>query len=413
MAVEITISRARRQPSRSALQFKSLSPILAGLLLITATIAQGCRGRDQGPSRTISGGVEIVENGAGIYPVKGEPKALTLREEFRIDLEDDSVAATGLTDIENLDVDSQGRVFIYRRSAAPGNTVFVFDARGRFERSFGPIGQGPGEVQNPRFMRLTAKGEIPILCMGHRVVFFDTEGRMVRTTAPPAPFFPVPHGFLPLANGDYLIAYLRVNPETFEYSEVGLGLFAPDLAKRLELRTYPAPGENKLKTFFPDFPVVAASEKAIFLASTASTREIEVYDLSGRLIRKILADYPPVDVPPGFREKCLGSLPPEHPFWKNLDVPTTFPPFLSLFTDDLGRLYAVGYGKDPGTGANVCDVFSPDGVRILRTALGYQAFQIDRLPIVPVVKNDRLYCVREKPGGYAEVLVCSLRWTAD
>lgn len=386
------------------------------MVVFLAAALQCACGRDKaGPIRTLKDGVETVENGAGIYPEKGEPRALSLGEEFRIDLEDDAVAATGLTDIDTLDVDTRGHIYLFKpiKPGATGNLVFKFDDRGRFMRSFGLLGQGPGEVQNPRFMRMTAKDEIPIACMGRRVVFFDTEGRVIRTTALPAPFFPVPHGFLPLANRDYLITYSRVNPETLEYSEFGLGLFAPDLAKRLDLRTYPAPGENEIKTFFPDFPVVAASETAIFLASMAPTREIAVYDLSGRLIRKILADYPPVDVPPGFRENFLGSFPPEHPFWKNLEVPRTFPPFLSLFTDDLGRLYAVGYGKDAVTGANVCDVFSPDGVRILRTALGHQALQINRLPIVPVARNGRLYCVREKPSGYAEVLVYSLHWTAD
>lgn|GEM_PF-175205 len=390
-------------------------PILAGLLLITATIAQGCRGRDQGPSRTISGGVEIVENGAGIYPVKGEPKALTLREEFRIDLEDDSVAATGLTDIDTLDVDARGRIYLFR-AYGPGTTerniVFRFDERGRFMRSFGRVGQGPSEIENPRFMRMTAKDEIPIACMGYRVVFFDTEGRVVRTTALPTGFLPLPRGFLPLANGDYIISYLRVDPETHGSSGYGVGLFGPDFAKRLDLRTYPVPNNDSLRTPFFDFPVVGASETAIFLTSVAPTREIEVYDLGGRLVRKILADYPAVRIPAGFREEYLGPLPRDNPLWKNLVFPNTFPPFKALFTDDHGRLYAVGYGKDPGTGANVCDIFSPDGVRILRAALGYQALQGLR-PLDAVVKNDRLYCVREKPSGYAEVLVYSLHWTAD
>jgi hypothetical protein len=389
--------------------------VLSGLLALTAATSLACGKAERGASRTAQDGVEIVENGAGTYAVKGEPKALTLREEFRIDLEDDSIAATGLTDIENLDVDSQGRIIIYRRFATSGNTVFVFDRRGRFERSFCPIGQGPGEVQNPRFMRLNGKDEIPVVSMGSRnVLFFDVEGTVLRAAALPALLFPLPHGFVPLANGDYVISHMRVKPETLEFHSYGVDIFGPDFTRRLELKSYPAPPqEEELKTVFVDFPLVAASRTALYLTTMASTREIEVFDLSGRLIRKILADYPAVDVPPGFREEILHSLPRDHPFWKNLVFPKAFPPFLSLFTDDRDRLYAVGYGQDQATGAGVCDVFSPDGVRILRTAFGYQRLQLG-LPLRDVViKNDRLYCVHEKPSGFPEVLVYSLHWTMD
>jgi hypothetical protein len=223
----------------------------------------------------------------------------------------------------------------------------------------------------------------------------------------------LPHGFLPIANGDYVISYLRVKPETLEFSSYGVGLFGPDFSKRLELKSYPVPAEEELKTIFVDLPLVAASRASFFLTTMASIREIEVYDLSGRLIRKILADYPAVEVAPGFREEILHSLPPEHPFWRNLVFPKTFPSFLSLFTDDHDRLFAVGYGQDQATGAGVCDVFSPAGVRILRTALGHQRLQLGPPLRDVIIKNGRLYCVREKPSGFMEVLVFSLHWTMD
>jgi hypothetical protein len=396
------------------LRSKIEAHLLLALLLLAAFLSPACGRGNRSVTRTISGGVEIVENGPGIYAVEGEPRALSLREEFRIDLEDESLGAAGLTDIDNLDVDSRGRMLIYKRRASSGNTVFKFDSRGRFERSFCPIGQGPGEVQNPRFMRLNAKDEIPVVGMGNRkVLFFDAEGTVLREAALPALLFPLPHGFVPLANGDYVISYLRVEPETLAFSSYGVGLFGPDFSRRLELKVYPVPDEDELKTIFIDFPLVAASRSAFYLTSMASTREIEVYDLNGRLIRKILADYPAVEVPPGFREEILHSLPPEHPFWRNLVFPRTFPPFLSIFTDDHDRLYAVGYGQDQTTGAGVCDVFSPDGVRILRTALGYQRLQLGPPLRDVIIKNDRLYCVQEKPSGFTEVLVFSLHWTME
>jgi hypothetical protein len=86
--------------------------LLMSVMLLTAAIALACGKAERCASRTIQDGVETVENGPGIYAVEGEPRALSLREEFRIDLEDESLGAAGLTDIDNLDVDSRGGIFI-------------------------------------------------------------------------------------------------------------------------------------------------------------------------------------------------------------------------------------------------------------------------------------------------------------
>ncbi len=387
---------------------------MAVFLVAVVVVLSSCRGADRGPVRTFKDGVEIVENGAGIYAERGEPRALSPHEEFRIDLEDPSFAEAGLTEVAGLDVDSRGHIYLFRRGATGGDIVFKFDGRGRFVRSFCPIGgQGPGEVENPRFMRLTVGDEIPVVSMSQlRVLFFDTDGQPIRQTLAPAYFRPIPNLAIPLANGDFLAAYFRDDPKTLR-TGFGVGLFAPDFTLRLDLRTYDVPDSDDLRTIFVDQPVVTASDRAIYVASMVFRRDIEVFDLDGRLVRRILADYPAVAVPPGFREELLRPFKPDHPFWRNLEFPKTFPPFLSLFTDDRGRLYAAGHGKDPVTGANVCDVFSPDGVRIFRMALGYQKLEFNRLPIPPVIKNDRLYCVREKPSGFHEVLVYSLQWTVD
>jgi hypothetical protein len=396
------------------LRWRTERCLLTGVSLIVVALSFACARAERRVIRTIKDGVETVENGAGIYAIKGEPRALTLREEFRIDLEDERLGAAGLTDLAGLDVDSRGDIFVFRRWATDGNIIFKFDSRGVFVRSFCPIGgQGPGEVENPRFMRLTLKDEIPIVSLGQlRVLYFDTEGRLVRQSIVPASFRPIPSLSIPLANGDILAAYFHEDPQTLKIG-FGVGVFTPDLTKRRDLRTYPVPDSDDLRTIFVDTPVMAASDTAIFVTSMAFRRDIEVFDLDGRLVRRILADYPGVDVPSGFRGELLGSLRPDHPFWKNLAFPKSFPPFLSLFTDDRGRLYAAGYGKDPGTGASICDVFSRAGVRILRTALGHLKLQLNNLPIPPVIKNNRLYCIREKPGDYPEVLVYSLHWTLN
>jgi len=61
----------------------------------------------------------------------------------------------------------------------------------------------------------------------------------------------------------------------------------------------------------------------------------------------------------------------------------------------------------------MCDVFSPEAVRIFRTALGCQdlLLLLSAQPAFDVViKKDRCYCLREKADGFKEVVVYSMRW---
>ena len=102
---------------------------------------------------------------------------------------------------------------------------------------------------------------------------------------------------------------------------------------------------------------------------------------------------------------------PIHAFVKELEK---YPRFQALFADDSGRLFVAGTEKDPESGANICDVFSPEGVRLFRTALGYHNLLLSAFLNEPafdvVIKQERCYCLREKADGFKEVVVYSMIW---
>jgi hypothetical protein len=59
--------------------------------------------------------------------------------------------------------------------------IVVFDANGRFVRQFGRKGGGPGELETPLSMGLTADGSLVVSDLGNRsFVVFTTEGEYVR-----------------------------------------------------------------------------------------------------------------------------------------------------------------------------------------------------------------------------------------
>jgi hypothetical protein len=158
-------------------------------VLMVAMSAVSCAHKDPGPQRIQENSVEVVVNGSAPYAVPGQPHSLSLREELRIDLEDATLAEAGLADASALDVDSRGRIYLFRNGGSKGRVIFRFDEHGRLEKSFGTIGQGPGELMYPNFLRLTAADEIPVISGDTRsLVFLDSDGRPLRSTPVPSEY---------------------------------------------------------------------------------------------------------------------------------------------------------------------------------------------------------------------------------
>jgi hypothetical protein len=65
------------------------------IILIIAVAFFCCSRGNRFPKRTVEDGVEIVQNGPEPYLVRGGKTSASLSEEFRIDLEDPSIAALG------------------------------------------------------------------------------------------------------------------------------------------------------------------------------------------------------------------------------------------------------------------------------------------------------------------------------
>ncbi len=358
-------------------------------------------------------GVEVVLNGPVPYALAGEPHALTLKEEVRIDTEDETVAAVGLTDIAAVDADDQGRIYAFRLRANSGPLAYRFDSLGRFEKSFMPVGQGPGEIQEPRYLRLTRGGEIPVFNRGAQALeFFDLDGRFLRKLAAPGEFRPISGRPLELlANGGYVALRVSTDPN-LQILGLELSLLNASLRPTKDL-SHTALSSGPIETPFPDSPIFAVSDRAVFVSSYKPGSDILVYDLDGRLLRRIRLGYPAPEVTAEFRKDFLSIFPANYPLIKSLKFPERFPHVLGMTTDEAGRLYVIGFGKDTSSGANICDIFTPDGARIVRTALGHESYAkiANGGRISTVIKNGQAYFIREKPDGYQEIVVSSLTWS--
>jgi len=128
--------------------------------------------------------VPAIKNGKDPMPRPGVPSRMRIVEDLRVGGPggpDDSL----LGDARSVAVDNAGRIFVldYKRKV-----IVAFDADGRFERLIGRPGQGPGELQAPMRIMVTAAGELAAEDhYAKRFTVYTPDGRYARQI----PFPPV------------------------------------------------------------------------------------------------------------------------------------------------------------------------------------------------------------------------------
>lgn len=373
-----------------------------------------CGKRIQQIEKTSENGVEVVINRLEPYRIKGEPVELELEEELIIDTEREEIVASGMSDVWKFDIDSQGNIYCFQLPHQGASLIFKFSPKGQFLKSFGRVGQGPGEIQFPTYQRISRSDEIRIWDSGAlKLVVFDSQGAILEEKRLELKMYPV-GGPLFLENGCFL-ARESLTLEGARAYDVSVNLYDSGFKKLKELERYRLldPQEVDRASVYPDFPVIGISETRVYAGRIGAEYEISVYDLDGILMRKIRKDFQPVRIPESLKTEAFAELGENHPFRKKFYFPEEMPAFQYFFTDDEERLYVATSEKGPD-GQNMCDIFSRDGVFIARKALGFYdllhaIWQGRELDIV--AKNGRVYCLREKPSGYKELVVSRFIWT--
>jgi hypothetical protein len=384
------------------------------VVLMVATLFWACHSKVEGPIRTVEDGVEVVDNGTGVFPSADGPHSLALKEEFRIDLESEALAAAGLTDITAIDADSKGRIYLFRKGISAGPYIFQLDDQGKLLKSFCPNGQGPGEVEFPQFLGINASDEISLISERY-IVFFDTQGTYLRRSMRDSGLRFLGNRYKRLANGMFLAQYIPLNKEMI-FEKYILGLFDGQFHHVADIREYELPDETKAwPNPLAHVAMVGVSGSSFFVNWGVESRDIAVFDLDGRMKRIIRAAFPASPISNEYKKSLIDQLPKSAgaQLRQSFESIQFLPPFQAFWTDEKGHLFVSTLEKDPVSGAFLCDVFSNEGVRISRVGMGYQDYLRDQMIngfSDVVLKNGRCYCVREKPDGFKEVVVSAMIW---
>ena len=350
-------------------------------------------------------GVEVVVNHIEPYKLASEPTHLYLEEEFRIDTEKEDIMAIGLTDINYINVDSEGSIYCLNEKCQE-NFILKFDWNGNFVTAFGRKGQGPGELQMPILPLINSQDEVVVMDQGRRELFFFTkDGTFIKSISRDASTI----GVFPLENGNYLMATVIIDPQSDNIMEYPFSVFSSDFKEIKELDRLKFPNYlkgRKQKATPPGF-LLSVTPRNVYFGNEEQGYEIRMYDLEGNLVRKIKKEYRKVRIPEEYIEEQTEGM--SDALRQRIYFPEYFPPFQCAFPDDKERLYVITNEKGNNPGAYMCDIFNPAGIFITRTSLaGVTETGLILLP--PIARNDRLYCIEEKESGYRELVVYKMKW---
>ena len=363
-----------------------------GLMAFLTLLNLSCQKQTSGWKGSIErrGGVTIVKNPK--TPLYG-PEIFGIKKDLTIGKAEGEKEYI-FSDITGIDVDGDGNIYIIDRAEAQ---VRVFDKTGRFLRTIGRKGQGPGETQMPGFVQITSKNEVFVYDYTGRAVFYSLAGSFLRQ---------IPTGLilqpLKLDSQGYLTGIAESSPPPLG----GKKLKRYDPAFNL-LGTLATEEQGQPRVFDIGRPVLyccAAPDDHIVWGNSGKYL-LNVLNERGELVKTIERDYDPVPITSNDRETFRKKY--EEPLKAGLKISFRdhFPAFGAISADDAGRIFVKTYERAEGPGyLYYYDVFDSDG-RYIAKVLSRVELNRDC-----VWKNHKLYAIESEEQGFPVVNRYDVSW---
>lgn len=331
-------------------------------------------------------GVTIVKNPK--LPIYTED-VFFLEEEFVIKEEGEDYYFSNLI---GLAVNDEERIFTVDFKAAD---IKVFDKNGKFIKTFGKRGQGPGEFSRPYHIFVSRQKEVVIFdIVNRRFSYFSFEGEFIKNVSTAKYNF----GLSSADSAGNIIGLIPDrDPENPMYA---LRKFDPDLNPLMTYVTSPYPNPQVYNPFRPR-PQWSLSVDDEIIHSFPETYEIRIFNAKGKEIRRIIKEYVPMRVSQEMRDMAkkqverLGDT-------MRLEIPEYYPPIRYISVDEKKRIFVHTSDLDEKGGESVYDVFDPEGKFITR---------INLMNWPGAWKNNKLYMIEQNEEGFQMIKRYNVTWT--
>ena len=334
------------------------------------------------------GDVTVVKNPK--EPLYKTP-ILELREDLSLggpEARDESAFA----EVRHFIVDDAGMIYVLDSKSSH---VKVFSPSGKYLRTIGRPGQGPGELDRPRSLTMNrATGELAVLqsTSSRRMSFFKPDGTFLRQV----PFKEIWALYARVdSKGQIFATEGIVDPSDPRYELKKLG---PDGALLSVVNRSPGPAPGKFNPFLAvAWWLIDRNDTLVY--GYPETYEILFYGTDSlKVVRRIVRDFDPVAITDKEKEREKKDNPPSI----KLDFPKYHAAYNRFFLSDLGHLLVRTWEKTED-GKYIHDIFDAEGRFI------------GRIPLKPSgveILKGKYYALEEDEDGYQYVKRYAVAWKA-
>jgi hypothetical protein len=335
-------------------------------------------------------GIPVVYNPKNPAPPPGTPTKLVLEEDLTIG-EKEKGSDYVFEAIRTIRTDDDGNIYVLDGKAA---TIKVFDKNGKYIKSIGRRGEGPGEFQSPGGMRIISGKEIIVSSIG-RLSFFTLRGDFLRQITQ---MLWDPN---PTADSKGNIIAITMSPGEKFVEEIKK--FNPNLEPMFTItrieREPPLP--QKKRNVFQTSIFYAVLKDDSIVWGLNNQYQLMIVDKDGKLSRKIFKDYDPIKITEDHKQKFFEErrvLSTEEK--ERYEFPENYPAFYYISTDDEGRIFVWTYERDRDY-SRYYDVFDLEGRYIAKITLKNNPL---------FWKKKKMYCVKEDMEGFHQVKRYKVTW---
>lgn len=293
-------------------------------------------------------------------------------------------------DISSYCVDDEENVYVWDFKE---NQIYMFNNRGKYVRSIGREGQGPGEYQIMSNIQIINKNEIAIFERAKpALIIYAKNGTIIKEIKN-----------LSIANsiGSYIDAdgniYMGTS-ETYISDHISLVKLNSKFERIMTITKYYSKTSDK-KYPPQELRYILLPDNNIAWAIT-SEYEISIVNSQGKIVKKITKKYKRARLSDAFKDIMLKKTPIQFRPGLKTRFADYFPAFNIMCADDDNWLYVETFEKEKATDNIFIDIFDGEGRYIARNSLKIGEELTPRQEGKLVIKKNKIYVKDFNEDGF-------------
>jgi len=364
-------------------------PLLLSLSLLVSTfsLSRGEQKPQWKGSITKEGDVIVVKNPK--EPLYKE-NILAFKEELSIGGAE-AKPEQSFSEIGQILLDEEENIFVLDQKDA---NIKIFDKTGKYLRTIGKKGQGPGELSLPERISLIKRKKELMVSEGTRrqLTYFAVDGKFLRSHSTGKM-----RGLLGKVDsvGNIIMTEVIITIPEMSYA---LKRFDENMNPIAELDRVKVTIDPKVLNPFMPFTYWDIADNDNIVYGYSGTYELKIFNPQNKVIRKIRKDYDPVEVTEEDRKRITKT---SLPYGMKFKGSNYYPAFAEFSIDSQGRIFVGSWRKDKDSKARLFDIFDPEGRFLACQAIKGSGF---------AWRRNKLYSAEEDEEGYQVVKRYDVTW---